>query len=320
VVRWLALGIGIAALVVLAVAAGIRWTARLGFAALQTRGMPGFNLDLPAGEISEAGSQYRNGRLTIHKLAGVESSSLQLIWDPGGLFDDAAVDKINKGLGAVLHGEPRSIPVSTKVAIPGPEPTRSWAFRIGGATCWATQVVCGLRSVMLMTLSSHRGVERLHRRVAGSLRCRPDAAQEVTLDDIPVVFDLEPGWFPTPGDSDDLGITNGRTLLMARPITLPSAPVVDVVQTVKAWTTASGIELRDRVGDDWRIDVTQDGERLHGWVTVRDCQSSRQALVLLALAGMRDEVDRALLARGRCRKPGEPPQIWPAEPREPQTH
>jgi len=38
---------------------------RLAFAKLETRAMPGFDIDLPAGRTTESGSLYRNGRLTL---------------------------------------------------------------------------------------------------------------------------------------------------------------------------------------------------------------------------------------------------------------
>ena len=191
--RWLGLWIGIG---VVALAVSLwGWRAnRLGFASLDTRHMPGFDVDLPAGRVvSEPGDQYRNGRLTMHEVAGT-TAALQLAWAVGGLSTDAEVEQINRALAGVAQAEPRPIALATKIATAGAEQTRSWAFRDGLATTVVTQVICGTRVVTLLTGSERWGVERLHRRVVRSFHCRPDAAAEQALGGVPVVFDLGPGW------------------------------------------------------------------------------------------------------------------------------
>jgi len=179
-VRWLWLWIGLG-LAGVASAFGGMWAAHLYFAELSPRAMPGFDVSLPGGGYTkDDGSEYGRGKLVIFQVGGVEAS-VRVEWEPGGLSDDADVASARKTLAVIHRGKQRPIDVSTPVAIAGPERTRSFATRAGPATSWTTEIACGARRVALVTLSNHWGVESLHRRVAATFRCHPDAAKEQVI-------------------------------------------------------------------------------------------------------------------------------------------
>jgi hypothetical protein len=279
--------------------------------ALRQRALPGFDIDLPVGTSKIEALKYEEGRVQINNVAG-GGSSLQVTWEPGGLFTDEDVTRTNKMIGGALKAEVRDLSISSPISIPGRAPTRSWAVRFGGLTSWATQVVCGTRRVTLMTMGRTESPERLHRRMAASFRCRPDAAQEPIPGDVPVVLDVGPGWYRLAGVDGDVEITDGRFVLLVRPITGGLRP--DKVRE----TFAAGMpnfEYGEPVGDDWPFVDQLSGQTMNGWLTLNGCPDGGRLLVM-ALTTAEGGADgrakaRALLPRARCRKRGEPPQRWP---------
>jgi hypothetical protein len=180
-VRWPGLWIGIAGA---AIAGGFaaKWAAQLYFAELTPRALPGFDVSIPSGEYTkdDGGKDYARGRVIVYRVAEV-NASLVVKWEPGWLSDDDRVAFENKMKGVMHGGKPRPLALSTPVTIPGAERTHSWATRAGRMTAWTTEISCGARRVGLVTTSSHFGVERLHRRIAATFRCHPDAAMERTV-------------------------------------------------------------------------------------------------------------------------------------------
>jgi hypothetical protein len=310
-VRWLGLWIGLA-VVGFAVLAWGWWASRFHFIALRTRPMPGFEIDLPAGDVNAAGLDYRDGRLTIHGTAS-RAFAVQLNWGPGGLFQDQDVDALNSGMGAIADVEVRPLSPPTRSAIAGAAPTLSWAVRLGRMNSWMTQTVCGARWVMMMTGGTDARVEQLHRRIVASFRCRPDPKGEAALGDIPLAFDAGPGWFRLSRDIEELQLTDRRTILTARPVTRP-APPGDMASVVTApGMMMPGLRVGERVADDWRVETASDDKPRRGWLTLRDCAGTSQVLILTCLT-TGDDDGRRWLARARCRRPGEPRQTWPDPP------
>jgi len=288
-----------------------RRSAALASVPLQTRRMPGFDIDLPPGRVAESGSQYRNGRLIMHDVGG-KNCSLMLTWDPGGLIDDDAIKLVNKMLAATMNDEPRPVSLESPIAVPGPGPTSSWAFRAGGGINLATQVACGARHVILITRREGGDPERLHRRIAGSFRCRSDVAQERMIDDVPVVFGLGPGWFRVTAEKPELMLTNRRGSVLAFNVQ-PSARDPDPVKTLVGGGVFRGISLRERMGDDWLIEMSTVGKPQRGLATMRACPDPNQKLLLMSLADSDDDA-RELLVSAHCRKPNEPAETWPDLP------
>jgi hypothetical protein len=316
-VRWLPLWIGLSLL--LAIGAAVGWCAmRFGFTALQTRSLPGFEIDLPAGERLDRLVEYDEGRVVVNDPGGVQGQ-LQLTWKPGGLSGDAEVALVNKALGAGVGAEPRALATAPSVEIAGPK-ARSWALYVGHETTWATEVTCGARVVRMLTISGHMGVERLHRRMARSFRCRPDASKEPLVGketaarDVPVVFELEPGWVRHPNPQRLLVLEKGPTILMAFGGTRSSNPDVGERMLTFVRNAFPGAKPGDRIGDDWSFETTMAGKRVRGWLTMRDCPDLQQTLFIVATVAGGDGDGRELLSRARCRKPGEPPQVWPDPP------
>jgi hypothetical protein len=164
------------------------------------------------------------------------------------------------------------------------------------------------------------GVERLHRRIVASLRCRPDAVKESTVGEFPIAFDVGPGWFLAPNSSHDLQITNGRFVLIAH-ISKALGSLSEVKPVIEGFMP--GFVFDELVGDEWSFHVTQDGESRRGWLTRSTCSAEDPVLIMsLAPPGAENEA-RQLLRRVRCRKPGEAPQKWPELPQaddEPPAH
>jgi hypothetical protein len=280
--------------------------ARLASLPLQTRKLPGFDIDLPSGRAIDHGPRYRDGRLVVNDVGGIECS-LQVEWEPGGLLDDDEVKIMNKAVAGVLQVEARPLPLTGPIVIGGPEATTSWAARMGRATNWATQVACGARRVVFMTISKDPGAEALQRRVAKSFRCHPDTTQEAMLDDVPVMFDLEPGWFRKEKSDDQLELTNRRAFVTAR--SFPRAAAAADPDVIEMLGKTGAYELHERVGTDRAILVKTGGESVRGWATQRVCADIDQVLFLTSFAAS-DEEARRLLSRARCRKRGEAAQTW----------
>jgi hypothetical protein len=283
---------------------------------LRARALPGFALDLPDGDIKQEDKNYRKGQFRIVRRAGV-GSVMQVMWEPGGLYDDQEVAMDNMGMSAMLREEARAFAITPEIAIVGRYKTRSWAVRFGRQTSWSTQIVCGARRVTLITISGDAAVEQLHRRVAASFRCRPDAAKERTVGEVPVVFEVGARWFHQPSEGHDFRITDGRFVLIARQIDGRILPA-ELRQFAEA--ALPGFKFHDRVGDDWPFELKEDGETTRGWMTVRVCPEGGQ-LLLMSLGDADGHKDaRGLLARARCRRSDEPAQTWPDAPREAETN
>jgi hypothetical protein len=311
-VRWLPVWIGLSILLVGGAVVG--WFAtRLAFAPLRTRPMPGFDIDLPVGEENDyRAADYDDGHLVINDPGGVPAQ-MQLRWQPGGLAHDDEVTLTNKVFGAVHNAEPRPISPAPKVAIAGQE-TRSWAVQAGNETYWTTEVVCGARRVSLTTSSSRRGVERLHRRVARSFRCHPDPAREASVGkdngrhDVPLMFDLEPGWHRYRIERSQYSASNGRAALSAKVLEAPPLPNTEMAR--KLLGAFPGVKLGEAAGNDWPFEMTVKGKPIRGWMTLRSCSNHLQLLVFAFPVTDGAGDGHELLSRARCRKPDEAPQTW----------
>ncbi|HEY7373367.1 MAG TPA: hypothetical protein VIF57_14495 [Polyangia bacterium] len=307
--RWTALWIALG--VVVAGAAATGWlVGRFALAPLHTRAMPGFEIDLPDGEVADKGSGYRKGKLTIHDVNGVPSF-VMVKWEPGGLSSDEDIEQSAKAMAAVQHVEARSLSVRPDAAVAGKD-RRSWAARFGHSTFWETEVVCGARVVTLETESDRWGVERLHRRVAASFRCRPDPVKEQLVGDTPVTFDVGEGWYRVKSPPGEVQLTDRKTILGARLFGVQTLND----ETLQALATViPGFEVGDRVDDDWKVRMPLGKRQGHGWLTLRRCRDAGASLFITALAfDAGQTVDRALLTRVHCRNPGEAAQTWPELP------
>ncbi len=302
--------IGLSVFVVLA--GGTVWAVRstsFTFPPVHTRAFPGFDMSLPYGAVDAEAKNYRKGRLTVSGLASL-TPSVDVRWEPGEVYGDAEIALAQKGMAAALREEVLPFPIASEIAIEGKNRARSWAAHVGKRTLWSTQIACGVRRMTLTTLGS-RNTERLHRRVAGSFHCRPDAAQERAAAHVPVVFDVGKGWVQQPTSDGDLRITNGRFGLVARPMNSRVDPA-EVRRIIEE--AMPSFKFGDRVGDDWPFQLDVDGEEEHGWMTARACPGG-DSLLLMSF-GDADERGqaRALLTRARCQRPDESPQIWPDPP------
>jgi hypothetical protein len=323
-VRWVPLWVVLGLLSVAGAAAAWRAT-RLAFAPLHRHALPGFDVEVPDGDIDGDDRTYAKGRFDVSRLAGVRSS-LGIGWEAGAsLVSDSDIASFNEGMETTFRQQGRSIPISPEISIQGPHRTRSWAARFGATAIWTTQIMCGARQVLLMTASADWGVQRAHRRVVASFRCHPDAVKEQIVAGVPAFFDVGAGWFHRRSSVDGaVEITDGRFVLVARRADRLGPDKMKRRLEAKF----PRFRLGDRDGDDWPFHTEDLDEPVQGWLSLRPCVDGGQLLVMSIVGA--DEEDqakhvkngqdakqaRALLARARCRKSSEAAQTWPEEPAE----
>jgi hypothetical protein len=309
---WLA-GAGIALAALSVITAIVFTVARpLGFAPLRPRAFPGFTVSLPPGQDGRApASEYRSGRITLEEALGVDGM-VQVRWEPGALYARQELDLIVKAIAALLKATPHEVEGSGQEDASGTSQTRSWSLKPNGMRLWLTQLGCGGRRVLIVTAANLWGGGRLHHRIVGTFQCHPDPLLEKDLDDVPVVLDVGPGWSRMRTPPDQIQITDGAALVMARPLTGITEPdgVVAALESGQVWPD---LRLQERSGDHWPIDLKVDGDRWPGWLVLKTCADRPGALLLLFLSPAgRTEEGLALLQRSRCRRKDEAAQRWPA--------
>jgi len=309
-VRSRGLWIGLSVFIV--VVGGTVWAVRatnFTFPPTRPRAFPGFDVRLPVGATDAEDKNYRKGRLTVSSIASL-TPSVDVRWEPGDLYGDEEIALAQKAMASVLREELTPFAITSDVAIAGKNATRSWAALVGKRAVWTTQIACGVRRVTLTTLGGTSNAERVHRRTAGSFHCHPDAAQERTAMQVPVVFDVGKGWFHQPSTDGDYRITNGHLGMIARPFS--RVDPADIRQVIEA--VMPSFKFGERVGDDWPISLNVDGEELRGWMTSRACPDNSHLLLMsIGEADQQDEA-RALLKRARCQRTDEPAQTFPDLP------
>jgi len=309
-VRSRGLWIGLSVFIV--VVGGTVWAVRatnFTFPPTRKRAFPGFDVRLPYGATDAEAKNYRKGRLTVSSIGSL-TPSVDVRWEPGDLYGDEEIALAQKAMASELREELTPFAITSDVAIAGKNATRTWAALVGKRAVWTTQIACGVRRVTLTTLGGTSNAERVHRRTAGSFHCHPDAAQERTATQVPVVFDVGKGWFHQPSTDGDFRITNGHLGMIARPFS--RVDPADIRQVIEA--VMPSFKFGERVGDDWPISMDVDGEELRGWMTSRACPDSSHLLLMsIGEADQQDEA-RALLKRARCQRTDEPAQTFPDLP------
>ena len=282
----------------------------LGFVALRTRALPGFEVSLPspAPAADPKLGSYQHGRLDLKRPAGM-AGAISIEWSPGGLFDDDEVEMTIEALGA-MGGPAHDVALDVEVPVSGGLPARSWSARVGENQVWMTQVRCGARRVQITTGAAPPGAKRLHRRVVGSLRCHPDPAAERSVGDIPVMLALGTGWSRVRSDANQLQLTDGADTVIAHAFL--GHPSDRIIKSLGKAMPALHVGTGD--GNLWSISVDIDHGQHPGWLRLCDCNRDNQTLLLIWIAG-KPEPDltrgREIVQRARCRQPDERPQSWP---------
>jgi len=278
-------------------------------APLATERLPGFQIDLPAGDSREAETtDYRSGRLLVRTN---DQLFVRVAWEPGDSVDDKDTARMAEALAIALGKKVTRFERDGTVKVPG-LPTGSWKMRMGdGLTFWMATVICGGRSITLTTAGKRPGIEALHHQVARSLRCQPDPTKERQLGDVALVADLPPSWRRVKQSPTQLILTDGLYLLFA--VNLGAKLKDDVLAKMMPDVVGPDMRVSQRQGSDWSVTATTDPTT--GWLTVLRCLDGDQTVLLMSLvdgkAG-KAQTAREILRKARCRRPGESPQQWQA--------
>jgi hypothetical protein len=303
------LGLGCAGALA-AMGLGFAFAPPLGFLPLRARALPGFEIALPSGnEDGSLASDYANGKLWVKRPGGF-TAIVQLYWEPGDV-DAETTDALIQGLAASFGHPPKDVRANVHTSMPPGLRSRSLSARFGDAEFWITLVPCGTRHLTIVTTGQSWGAERLHQRIAGSLRCRPDPSKE-GLDVVPVIVDVGAGWFRSPSRTGVVQLTNASELFIAQ------AQLGDVaessVEVLKSGRLVPGLEVGARQNDRWPLVLRAQGAARHGWLRALPCTARHVTLLIWWLAA--DDGPhhgKKLLDSVRCQKADEPAQVWPRE-------
>jgi hypothetical protein len=150
------------------------------------------------------------------------------------------------------------------VEVPGARSSLSLKIvQTGKKPMWMTVASCAARSITIMTTGTVGGVERLHRRVARTVRCQPDPTGEAGLGDVPAILALPPGWHRV-GGYEQLAVTDGRYVMMAG--ALGETISETQAQIVLSASVEPDMRLGEPQGTDWPVEAKKDTTR--GWVTL----------------------------------------------------
>jgi hypothetical protein len=279
---------------------------------LQAQALPGFQIDLPRGTVDRAAAAaYTSGHAKVEAAKGW--FSVRVSWRPGSPMDEEDGAGVARGLAAMLGVSAREVERGVVVEVPGARSSLSLKIvQTGKKPMWMTVASCAARSITIMTTGTVGGVERLHRRVARTVRCQPDPTGEAGLGDVPAILALPPGWHRV-GGYEQLAVTDGRYVMMAG--ALGETISETQAQIVLSASVEPDMRLGEPQGTDWPVEAKKDTTR--GWVTLRRCPEVKQVLLVMALFEAPNgdsRTARELLGKARCRRPGEPPQRWPEAP------
>jgi membrane associated rhomboid family serine protease len=279
---------------------------------LAPRELPGFTLDLPAGETMEQGTAYDTGRLMLKGPSG--GAGLMVVWQGGATPREELKDFALAIASALkIQGLPRL------VTTPGPDgvPVDTAVVGESGSTARVAAIQCGKRSVVVFALGGF-GAEALHRRVLASFRCRPDPQQESADPGLPVVLEL-PGWYAIDrsGGGGTVVLSDGRSTLLLRRTVVGTTPIEQVLEA--SFAGKGGRVIAAPAGPDAAVySGTLSGAAVEGWGRYLRCPSTGVLLLFSAPDRASSEQARALAEPARCTAAGEAPTRWPdknAQPR-----
>jgi membrane associated rhomboid family serine protease len=277
---------------------------------LSTHELPGFSIDLPAGEIVEESAEYQVGKLMLKNNTGARSA-VAVSWQAGAA-SRAELEIIAKAVASTLGLS--GTRTFTTVPGPGGVGVETVAMDSDRTNMRASVLPCGQRFIMLATFSKF-GIDDLHRRMLQTIACHPDPRLEETgIGVVPVKVDL-PGWSAIDRTGGQVTLSDGRSILILRSaIVSPTAQLAEVVRAVfdalgaQLVVTATGPDAATLTG-------TLEGDHVDGWARSVRCPTGGIPLLLAAPDQDTAERIRALTASARCTAPGEAPSSWPDAPR-----
>jgi membrane associated rhomboid family serine protease len=301
----------VSAACVLAVSLALLLLPPLGSAGMTRRQLPGFSIELPAGQVREEILDYQGGRIVVMRETG-QRTVIAVSWQGGNLsrseFETIA-GLLAPKMGLTSSGRGLSLPGPMKSVV------QTMAFDGDLQQARMSALGCGVRTVMLMTLGP-TGAEQWHRAILPTIVCSPDQAQEdaTAKGTLPFAANL-PGWYVQERSSGQLLLTDGSSTLLVRSgVVSTTGQFADVVE-ISLGATGGQFRLTSREKDSARFNGVLDTHLVEGWARAVSCRTG--GLTLLLVAPDRRIADElwSLTASARCTNPGEVPTEWPDVPK-----
>jgi hypothetical protein len=302
----LALVLGYAGAAVVLIAALVFAVQPLSFLWLSVRHLPGFDISVPAGALSDEAVAYTVGTFTLRTAPA--PAAIIVRWDPQRTDDDQLTARFTESARSQGGHVERS-----QVALADGQRASLWHLSLA-AELWVTDVPCGGRQIRITTSSAVRGGARLHRRIVASVRCHPDPSREAALGDVPVVIPLPPGYKRVPAPVGDLQLVSDRKLVWARMVAGHLGPATGAQALEQAGALGPHVHVGAQDGDQFSFQNEAPDDRQFGWIATLNCRDLGASVWLIAMSRIsRDDAKegREILRQTRCRAVEEPPQPWP---------
>jgi hypothetical protein len=259
----------------------------------ERRELPGFSVELPAGQIKEESLDYANGRVEILRPAGVQAV-VGVNWEVGGTLSRDDLVLFAKGSYGALGLTPGPF-----IQVPGPDgkPVETATGTMtGGKRVLTSMITCGGRHIAVVT-GGLGEIDPIHGKVVASLACHPDAAREAELDRPPLVIDLPTGWKPVRDLPGMTAYTNDDEAILLRAITGTRDDAgIPKVLTSLFQAMGAPVTVHDRAGDVYPLDGTLEGSKVVGFAMIHLCPPNQVIIVALAETQVRAN-DLAKLVR-----------------------
>jgi hypothetical protein len=302
----LALALGYTVAAVTLGAAGVFVVRPLALLWLSPRPLPGFDVSVPGGEVTDRAVTYAVGRMTVH--TALVPALVSVRWDPQVTDEQELTLRMAeevKAEGGTLERSELRLRDGQRVPL--------WHLS-QGAEAWFSYLRCGGRQIQITSSAGQRGVERLHRRIVNSVRCHPDPVGEAGLDDVPVVWNLPPGYRRAAAPTGEVQFVSDRKLVQARLWAGHTSPEEGAHAIEESGVLGPGIHLGRREGKQFSFESEAPANQQFGWVRSLDCPTWGGSVWLIGLSRIsRDDAREVqqILRQARCRAAGEPRQQWP---------
>jgi hypothetical protein len=273
---------------------------------LSRRSLPGFEVSVPAGEVTDRAVTYAVGRLIVH--TALVPALVSVRWDPQVTDEQELTLRMTaeaKAQGGTLARSEMRLGDGQRVSL--------WHLSVG-AEAWFSYVRCGGRQIQITSSAGLRGVDRVHRRIVTSIRCHPDPAGEAGLGDVPVVLSLPPGYRRAPAATGELQFASDRKVVEARLWAGHASPEAGAHAIEESGVLGPGLHLGRREGKQFSVESEDPENQQFGWVRALDCPAWGGSVWLIGLSRIsRDDAREVqeILRQARCRAEGEPAPRWP---------
>jgi hypothetical protein len=273
------------------------------------RSLPGFSIDLPAGDETVAQLDYRAGKLRREKLGGGEGM-LAIYWMFGKVVDGPAALDIARMAARSDGFDPERAQLlehkANGMSLVSIDPER---------TKLQSYTQCGARTISLAT--AHVS-EPVHRQIIDSLHCEPDPSQEAAATSIPIAIDLPEfvAFQRTPGT---VALTSETSTVMLRLQSSTSLTIADLERDSATLFKVMKLDAQAQPRRGGLIPFIANVEGNREWGVLRPIDCATSKVLVIAFSGdpksARDLEQRVEAAH--CLGPGESPPAWPDAPPDP---